>query len=258
MRGKAILVTGAAQGVGRQIALDCARAGAAALILCDRQGERGEATAAEIRASGTDAVFIHADLAEEAAAATVFSEAIAAFGRIDSLVNAAGVTDRASVSDATTALWDRVFAINARAPTFLMQAVIRHLRQRQAPGTILNILSMNAYGGTPELAIYAASKAALELLTRNAAHARRFARMGINGIDVSWVDTPAEPDDAGRDPRPRRSLASRRSNGRQPMEVGFCCPSRRRVLALFLLGDASFPMTGTLVDQELRALSVRD
>lgn len=192
MHGKAVLVTGAAQGVGRQIALDLAQAGAAAIMLCDRQRERGEATAAEIRALGPEAVFIHADLAEEAAPAAVVSEAIAALGRIDSLVNAAGVTDRASVADATPALWDRVFAINARAPAFLMQQMIRHLRDRKVPGTILNILSMNAYGGTPELAIYAASKAALALLTRNAAHAHRFDRIRINGINLGWVDTPAE------------------------------------------------------------------
>lgn len=256
MRGKAVLVTGAAQGVGRQIALDLARAGAAALILCDRQQPRGEATAEEIRALGADAVFIRADLAEETTPTTIMALAIAAFGRVDSLVNAAGVTDRATVAEATTALWDRVFAINARAPAFLMQQMIRHLRDRQAPGTILNILSMNAYGGTPELAIYAASKAALALLTRNAAHAHRFDHIRINGINLGWVDSPGE--------REMQSVTLglgegwlAEANARQPIGR-LLVPEDVARLALFLLGDASFPMTGTLVDQEQWVLSVRD
>jgi NAD(P)-dependent dehydrogenase (short-subunit alcohol dehydrogenase family) len=256
MHGKTVLVTGAAQGVGRAIALDIARAGAEALILCDRQQDRGEAVAAEIRAIGAESVFVHADLAEADAPALILEQAIARFGHIDSLVNAAGVTDRATVAEATPALWERVFAINARAPMFLMQAVIRHLRERQAPGTILNILSMNAYGGTAELAIYAASKAALALLTRNAAHAHRFDRIRINGINLGWVDTPAE--------RQTQAVTMglgdgwlAEANAKQP-NGRLLVPEDVARLALFLLGDASFPMTGSLVDQEQWVLSIRD
>jgi NAD(P)-dependent dehydrogenase (short-subunit alcohol dehydrogenase family) len=256
MQGKTVLVTGAAQGVGRAIALDIARAGAEALILCDRQQDRGEAVAAEIRALGAHAAFILADLAEPDAPARIVAGAAAQFGRIDSLVNAAGVTDRATVAEATPALWDRVFAINARAPMFLMQQVIHHLRERQAPGTILNILSMNAYGGTPELAIYAASKAALALLTRSAAHAHRFDHIRINGINLGWVDTPAERQmQAVTLGLGENWLAE--ANAKQPTGR-LLLPEDVARLALFLLGDASFPMTGSLVDQEQWVLSIRD
>jgi len=256
MQGKAILITGAAQGIGRQIALDLAAAGAATIILCDRQLERGEAVAAELQALGAESGLILADLAEEAAPARVFDEAIRRFGRVDSLVNAAAVTDRAAVANVAPAVWDKIFAINARAPTFLMQAVIRHLRERKAPGTILNILSVNALGGTPELAIYAASKAALSLLTRNAAHAHRFDRIRINGINVGWVDTPAE--------RHMQSVTLglgenwlAEAGARQPIGR-LLLPEDVARLAIFLLGDASFPMTGSLVDLEQYVLSVRD
>ena len=256
MHGKAVLVTGAAQGIGRRIALDLAQAGAATLILCDRQQDRGEAVAAEIQALGAESGFINADLASGDAPARVVGEAVRRFGRIDSLVNAAGVTDRAGVADVSVATWDRVFAINARAPAFLMQAVIRHLKERQAPGTILNILSINAHGGTPDLAIYAASKAALSLLTRNAAHAHRFDRIRINGINPGWVDTPAE--------REMQSVTLGLGDG-WLAEAGAAQPIGRLLLpedvarlALFLLGDASFPMTGSLVDLEQYVLSVRD
>jgi NAD(P)-dependent dehydrogenase (short-subunit alcohol dehydrogenase family) len=256
MQGKVVLVTGAAQGVGRQIAIDLAQAGAAIVILCDRQQERGEAVVAAIRALGAESGFILADLAEEDAPAQVMDTALRRFGRIDSLVNAAAVTDRAAVADVTPAAWDRVFAINARAPTFLMQAVIRHLKERQAPGTILNILSVNASGGTPDLAIYAASKAALSLLTRNAAHAHRFDRIRINGINPGWVDTPAE--------RQMQSVTLGLGEGwlaeaSARLPIGrLLLPEDVARLALFLLGDASFPMTGSLVDLEQYVLSVRD
>jgi NAD(P)-dependent dehydrogenase (short-subunit alcohol dehydrogenase family) len=250
------LVTGAAQGVGRQIALDLAEAGASPLILSDRQPERGEAVLAEIRALGAEGGFILADLAEAEAPARIMAEAIRRFGRIDSLVNAAAVTDRTGVADVSPAAWDRIFAINARAPTFLMQAVIRHLKERQAPGTILNILSVNASGGTPDLAIYAASKAALSLLTRNAAHAHRFDRIRINGINPGWVDTPAEREMQSVTLGLGESWLAE-ANARQPIGR-LLLPEDVARLALFLLGDASFPMTGSLVDLEQYVLSVRD
>jgi len=256
MQGRIVLVTGAAQGIGRQIALDLAKAGAAALALCDRQPERGEAVAGEVRGLGAEAAFIPADLAEADAPARVVAAAIGHFGRIDGLVNAAAVTDRAGVADVSPAAWDRIFAINARAPAFLMQAVIRHLKARQAPGTILNILSVNASGGTPELAIYAASKAALSLLTRNAAHAHRFDRIRINGINPGWVDTPGEREMQGVTLGLGEDWLAEAS-AKQPIGR-LLLPEDVARLALFLLGDASFPMTGSLVDLEQYVLSVRD
>ena len=118
--------------------------------------------------------------------------ALERFGRIDGLVNAAALSDRGSVLDADMAFFDHLFAVNARGPMFLMQGVIRHLRQRKAPGAIVNILSVNAHGGTPELAVYGATKAAMALLTKNAAYSHRFDRIRVNGINLGWADTPGE------------------------------------------------------------------
>src|SRR6202044_3422489 len=80
---------------------------------------------------------------------------------------------------------------NARAPFFLMQRLVNHLRERKAPGSIVNILSVHARGGAPELAVYASSKSALAGLTKNTAHAHRFDRIRVNGVILGWVDTPA-------------------------------------------------------------------
>ena len=73
-----------------------------------------------------------------------------------------------------------------------MQAAIRAMRDRGAGGAIVNILSINAHCGRPDLAVYAASKAALALLTKNAANAHRFDRIRVNGINMGWTLTPAE------------------------------------------------------------------
>ena len=122
----------------------------------------------------------------------MFEAALARFGQVDALANAAALTDRGSLADADLALWDRLYAINARAPFFLMQALVRHLRGRKAGGAVVNILSMHAHGGAPALAVYGSTKSALAGLTKNAAHAHRFDRIRFNGICVGWVDTPAE------------------------------------------------------------------
>src|SRR5581483_7260932 len=106
------------------------------------------------------------------------------FGAVDYLVNAAALTDRGSVVEATPGLWDSLFAVNARTAFFLMQRFVRHLRERKAPGSAVNILSVNVHGGAGSLAVYSASKAALALLTKNAAHAHRFDRIRFNGINV--------------------------------------------------------------------------
>ena len=100
MQGKVVLVTGAAQGVGRQIALDIARAGAAGLILCDLQQDKGEAVASRNRRSWRRGRSSSPPILRRLARrGQIVAQAMARFGRIDSLVNAAGVTDRASVAD---------------------------------------------------------------------------------------------------------------------------------------------------------------
>ena len=118
--------------------------------------------------------------------------AVAGFGRVDSLVNAAGLTSRGTLLDTTPELFDAHIAVNLKAPFFLMQAVVANLVARRAPGTIVNVLSMSAHGGQPYLAPYVAAKAGLAGLTRNAAHAHRRDRIRINGLNIGWTDTEGE------------------------------------------------------------------
>ncbi|MBN9020654.1 MAG: SDR family oxidoreductase [Rhizobiales bacterium] len=246
--GKVALVTGATQGVGATIAEAAARSGAAGLLLTGRDPARGAAMAERIRALLPDTHFLPADLAEPDAPARIVEHCLDRFGRIDLLVNAAGLTDRASVVDADIDVWSKLFDVNARAPFFLMQAAIRAMRDRGAGGSIVNILSMNAHCGTPELAVYSATKGALATLTRNAANAHRADRIRVNGINMGWVATDgekvmqAETLGLGDD-------WIEKANASQPFGR-LVTVEEVANLAIFLLSDASGPMTGALVDQE--------
>jgi NAD(P)-dependent dehydrogenase (short-subunit alcohol dehydrogenase family) len=245
---KILLVTGGAQGLGRAVAVEAVRSGAAAIILTDRNVERGAEAVSELLKLGAKAAFVAADLEEQEAPARIISAAIDKFGRVDGLVNAAGLSDRGSVAGADIALFDQLFAVNTRAPMFLMQGMIRHLKERNTHGGIVNILSFQAHGASINLAIYGATKAAMSLLTKNAAYAHREDRIRINGINLGWADTPGE----------REMQAVKLGKGESWLEeAGAMMPWGRLIqpedvarLALFLLSDVSIPMTGALIDQE--------
>ncbi|MER9657964.1 SDR family oxidoreductase [Mesorhizobium sp. M0152] len=246
--GKVVLVTGSTQGIGRAIAETLARSGAAGLLVTGRDNARGDAVAAELTQIGTPTIFVAADLGDPAAPALLAQACIDRFGRIDGLVNAAGLTDRASFLDASLDDWAAVFSVNARAPFFLMQAAIADMRKRAAPGAIVNILSINAHCGAPELAVYSATKGALATLTKNAANAHRFDRIRVNGINVGWTDTPAErvmqADTLGHGPGWLDAANAAQPFGR------LLAPGDIANLAVFLLSDAAGPMTGAVIDQE--------
>ncbi len=244
---KVIVISGAASGIGLAVARQAVEDGAGALILTDRDVAGCQTAAAELQGV-TRITSVIADLADLAAPAAIMSATKARFGRIDGLVNAAGLTTRASLVTGTPAIWDQLFAVNARAAFFLMQSAIADMRARGAAGSIVNILSMNAHVGVPELAIYSATKGALATLTRNAAHAHMGDRIRVNGINLGWVATPSEEhmqaEVLGRGPGWQAEEAARMPLGR------LVTAEEAARLAIFLLGDASVPMSGVITDFE--------
>ncbi|MGI5472232.1 SDR family oxidoreductase [Streptomyces sp. CA-132043] len=188
---KIVLINGGSQGVGAGIARAAAREGAT-VVVTGRRAEVGEALVAELTATGAKAAFRRADLADPAQARGAVEDVVAAYGRIDCLVNAAGLTSRGSLLDTTPELFDAHIAVNLRAPFFAMQAAVADMVSRKAPGTIVNIGSDCAHGGPPYLAPYSAAKAGLAGLTKNAAHAHRWDRIRINGLNIGWTETEGE------------------------------------------------------------------
>lgn len=256
LAGTVLVVTGSTQGVGRAVALEAAGNSAEAILVTGRDRARGATVIKEIEALGARAHFVSADLADPKASDIIADAALEKFGRIDALVNAAGATDRGSMTSATPELWDKLNAVNARTPFFLMQRAILDMRARKKPGAIVNILSINVHGGATDLTVYSASKAALALITRNAAHAHRFDRIRINGINMGWADTPAErvmhAETLGKGPGWLAGQAARQPFGR------LLSPEDVARLTVFLLSPASEPMTGALIDQEQAVVGPHD
>jgi meso-butanediol dehydrogenase/(S,S)-butanediol dehydrogenase/diacetyl reductase len=174
--GKVALVTGAGRGIGRAIALRFARDGAS-VVVADLNEAGAGAVAAEAAAVGARASALRADVTRGDEIRTMVERSVAEFGRIDVLVNNAGVIKVARLLDVTEEHWDHVMGVNARAVFFVLQAVARQM-QDQAPGVdglrgrIINMASIAGRpGGRPLFVPYAASKAAVISMTHSAAAA---------------------------------------------------------------------------------------
>lgn len=191
--GKIAVVTGGTQGLGATIARLFAERGAAGLVICGRNAAKGEAKAKEISgATGVATLYVKADLGAVEDARAVVAACDEAFGRVDALVNAAAITDRGTILDTSPELFDRMFAVNVRAPFFLMQEAIKVMRREKTEGTIVNIGSMSAKAGQPFISAYCASKGALETLTKNTAYAVLRNRIRVNGLNIGWMASEGE------------------------------------------------------------------
>ena len=239
LEGKVILVTGAARGIGATIAEHLSHS-AEALIRTDL---------ADMSADLSCPVeTIRADLSDPNASPRIIAAALERFGRIDGLVNAAGLTTRGSFLTPDPSLFDRLFAVNARAPYQLMSGAIADMRGRSAAGTIVNILSINAHCGASDLTVYAASKGALQTLTKNAAQAHMRDHIRVNGINLGWVDTETE--------RHLHDVTLGKGTGwlaeqSADLPLGrFVSADDAARLTAYLLSDASAPLTGAAIDLE--------
>jgi NAD(P)-dependent dehydrogenase (short-subunit alcohol dehydrogenase family) len=192
MDGKVAVVTGSTQGLGEAIAHLFAERGCAGIVIAGRNAGRGAKVKADLEKKGVKAVFVAADLGSMADTRKLVAAAESAFGRIDALVNAAGLTDRGSVWDTSPELFDQMFAVNVRAPFFLMQDALHLMKKTRTRGTIVNILSMSGHGGQSFISAYCGSKAALAVLTKNAAASVLNYNIRINGLNIGWMDTPGE------------------------------------------------------------------
>lgn len=239
-------MTGAGQGVGEAVAGLLSDRGAAAVAICGRDASKLARTEAVLKARGSDTLSMAFDLADVSACQAFVDRAADAFGGgIDVLVNAAGVTDRGTIDDTDPAMFDLQFAVNARAPFFLMQRVIPHMR-RAGGGTIVNVVSIVAHGGPPFIVAYCGAKAALAAMTRNVANAVLRDRIRVNGLNMGWTSTPQEhvvqTRTHGRGDDWQAAAGAGQPFGRLllPVEVA-------RAVA-FLAGGESGLMTGAVVD----------
>jgi NAD(P)-dependent dehydrogenase (short-subunit alcohol dehydrogenase family) len=187
--GKTVLVTGAAKGIGADIAAQFIRYGAN-VVIADVDGQ-GEAVAAGWRQSGFSARFISCDVSKGSDAEKTVAYAEQEFGGLDILVNNAGIFPRANLSETDEAFWDRLMGINLKGVFLMCQAVVPGMISRGG-GNIVNIGSLHATAGAPDTLAYAISKGGIVTLTRNLASTLAKHRVRVNCIHPGWVSSDGE------------------------------------------------------------------
>jgi NAD(P)-dependent dehydrogenase (short-subunit alcohol dehydrogenase family) len=188
LSGTTALVTGATSGIGRATAVKLAKLGAHVLV-GGRDAGRGEQVVKEIRADGGQADFLTSDLTDERSARDLAARAEAVTGHVDVLVNSAGVFPFGPTETTTEQDFDGVFALNVKAPYFLVAALAPKMAERGS-GAIVNVSTMVAGFGAAGMGLYGSSKAALELLTK--AWAAEFGPRGVRVNAVSPGPTRTE------------------------------------------------------------------
>lgn len=242
LSGRVGIVTGSARGMGRAYALGAAAAGAAVVIA---DVSDGSAVVREIVEAGSQAIDLHVDVSDEASAEAMVRTTVEAFGRVDFLVNNAGLYATLGIKPFTSITveeWDQVMAVNLRGPFLCSRAVAKQMIE-QGSGSIVNISSNTALTGVPFLAHYVSSKGGVIALTRALAR-----ELGDHGIRVNTVTPGFTMSDGSRElfrdaglPEADPTVNERSIKREQEPDdvVG---------TVLFLVADASRFITGQIIN----------
>jgi NAD(P)-dependent dehydrogenase (short-subunit alcohol dehydrogenase family) len=237
--GRVFVITGASNGIGAACARRLAREGAR-VALWDIAEAPGQALATELREAGHAASFVRCNVAAKAEVDAALAATLAEFGRVDGLVNNAGIFRAAEFLEVTEEDWDAVIDVNLKGSFLVAQAVARRMAA-QGGGAIVNMSSVNGVMAIATIASYNASKGAINQLTRAMA-------LGLvdKGIRVNAVAPGTIATDLARDAVLTSDSARQRILGRTPMKrLGE--PSEIADVVAFLLSDASSYMTGEIV-----------
>jgi len=241
LTGRVVLITGSTSGVGFGAAEAALAAGAKVFIHGPDEAAVRTASAALGGVPG-----FAVDLVEAGAGAAIVEAALAAYGRLDGVVNNAGIYPRGTLEATDAALFDRVMAINARSPLMVARRAVRAFREQGGGGSIVNIGSVNAYAGAPNLIAYSMSKGALMTMTRNLAEAYANELIRVNQLNLGWILTEGEKLVQRQEGRPEGWYLN------IPKDVApigkLLTPDLVARHVLFWVSEASAPVTGQVYE----------
>jgi 3-oxoacyl-[acyl-carrier protein] reductase len=189
LTGKVVIVTGAERGIGRALAVGFAWAGARLVINYLHSKSDANETVRLVREARSEAIAVKGDIAAAVACQRLVTAAYRRFGRLDGIVNNAGVHIFKYLADVTEADWDTQLSVNLRGPFFLIQKAVSEWRRRKIPGTIVNITSCGAQSPFPASAAYNSSKSGLLGLTRQLALELAPEGIRVNAVAPGVVHT---------------------------------------------------------------------
>lgn len=245
LAGKVAIVTGAAQGIGEACAARLAKEGAK-VVVCDVNDAAGSVVAKAIGGEPSTANYIHCDVSKAGDVATAVAATLKAHGRIDVLVNNAGVVDDAPFLDLPIEELDRVLGINLRGAFLMAQAVARQMVKQgkakggRSAGAIVNMSSINERFGLPDHVAYSMSKGGISQLTKSMAVALAPQGIRVNAVGPGTIETPLIKS-VVKDKAFRAKVLSRTPIGRfgQPEEIA--------AIVAWLASDEASYVTGTTV-----------
>lgn len=239
LHGQVIVITGASQGIGAACAQRLSRDGAA-VALWDVDDTRGAALAASLAAEGQRAHYLHCDVSKKTEVDAAVAGTLAAFGRIDGLVNNAGIFKAADFLEITEADWDAVIDINLKGSFLVGQAVAREM-VKTGGGAIVNMSSVNSVMAIPSIASYNASKGGINQLTRVMALSLADRGIRVNAVAPGTIATELAKNAVLGSEEARARIMSRTPMKRlgEPGEIAD--------VAAFLLSSAASYMTGEIV-----------
>jgi len=202
LKDRIVLVTGSSRGIGRAIAIAAARSGADIVITYNKQADSAKSVAGEIRKLGKRTLCIQADVSSRVRVQKMIIRTLEAFGRIDVLVNNAGILQQKSFLEISDEDWDRVMDVNLKGAFICAQEVLP-VMQRQKGGVIINMASSGGQLGGPLAVHYSASKAGVICLTKSLARIGAPYGIRANCIAPGLIDTEMTQDEihskAGRE-----------------------------------------------------------
>ena len=240
LEGQVIVVTGAAQGIGAACAERCAQDGAA-VALWDMNDAANAALAQRITERGGRAVAVHCDVSRKADVDAALAATLAAFGRVDALINNAGIFRSANFLDITEADWDAVLNVNLKGAFLVAQAVAGEMVRAGTRGAIVHMSSVNAVLAIPSIASYNVSKGGINQLTRVMALALADHGIRVNAVAPGTIATELARQAVLVSDEARARILSRTPLRRlgEPREIADVCA--------FLVSRASSYMTGEIV-----------